>query len=101
MGADECRGSFSDGVTYTPTQNQRLYVLMRAAYWLQGNLNQRIIDRLQVSDDRCFWQDFSLKFPPLQAPQLVSNGWFAVDANWNKQKWTQNNSTGIWAWERT
>ncbi|PIQ23670.1 hypothetical protein COW36_06600 [bacterium (Candidatus Blackallbacteria) CG17_big_fil_post_rev_8_21_14_2_50_48_46] len=100
MGSDEVRGTFSDGVQYTPAQNLRLFNLMRAAYWLQGNLNQRIIDRLQVSNSLCFWQDFSLQNQLFQAPKLVSNGWFGVDANWNKHKWSQNKTTGQWAWER-
>lgn len=36
MGADDCRGFFSDGKPFTP--DPELFALMKCAYWLAGNL---------------------------------------------------------------
>jgi len=95
LGAVECRGSFSDGKPFNPPRS--LYLLFKTAYWLQGNLNQRVIDGFTVAENLVWWQDYSITYPIPGFPQLKSNGWFAVDQNWTKYKWQITNS-GQWAW---
>ena len=96
LGAVECRGKFSDDKPFAPPR--KLYMLFRTAYWLQGNLNQRIIDSFTVNENLVWWQDFSVVYPIPGIPQLKSNGYFAVDQNWVKYQY--KNSAGTWAWEK-
>lgn len=97
LGAAECRGSFSDGKLFAAPR--RLYLLFRTAYWLQSNLNQRVITDFALgTENLVWWQDWSITYPLPGFPQMKSNGWFAVDQNWVKYQYKI--IAGQWAWEK-
>lgn len=76
LGADECRGHFSDGKPFTPSP--QLYSFMRCLYWLSANLKGAWVASL-VPQAGCVW---------FQLWTGWGWEWRSVSAvDWHQEKW--------------
>lgn len=86
LGADECRGFYSDNKPCNPTPER--YAFLRCAYWLAGNLaNQKLYD-------------FRPQAGGIQYCVLVNNVWTwrFISNGWQGQEWVppQNGRAEYW-----
>jgi len=75
LGADPCRGFFSDNKPFKPSPE--LYSLLRCAYWLQSNL-------ANLPVQNCTPQAFGVMYCALINGV---NRWRFIDLNWRGQEW--------------